>query len=68
MKATQIDLSGQINFGLSVLVVISAIAMMALVPATINVFTVKLIGMSLAYLVVSAMLRVSIATPGLQHR
>jgi hypothetical protein len=61
MKATRIDLSGQINFGLSVLVVIGAIVMMWLVPATINIFTVKLMAMSLACLVVSAVLRVSIA-------
>jgi hypothetical protein len=61
MKSTRIDLSGQINFGLSVVVVIGAIVMMALFPATINVFTVKLVAMSLACLVVSAILRVSIA-------
>jgi hypothetical protein len=35
----------QINFGLSVLVLIGAIVMMSLVPATTNIFAVKLLAM-----------------------
>jgi hypothetical protein len=60
-KAARIDTVGQINFVLSVLVTISMVVMMVIVPATFHYFTIKLVLTSLACVVATALLRVSVA-------